>query len=371
MNNRHWRCDGESVRGASHERTGIGNQDALHYEAIAVGQEHWLLLIASDGHGGQAYFRSHLGSRYAVESAAIVLKQWALTADRDRIAELPPAIVHQWQQRVSDHLHQQAFTEQEWQLGRDEPWQGQRSMLKLQQDPKIAYGATLLLTLVTPQFALYLQLGDGDILWVDRTGKTQPALPKDDRQMGNQTLSLCTPNAWQQMQWAIVPHTAASWPALILVATDGYANSYTSDAHFFKIGSDYLKTIRQNGFDKVIAQLRQILTETSRRGSGDDVTLGILYLEATTASTVIQQPPDPPPPVPPKIRRWHWLGIPIAAVLLGGTAIAGYFLSTARSPTPASAVPSPSPTQQVKPKPSPKPAVPKKPAKPESDFPDD
>ena len=65
-------------------------------------------------------------------------------------------------------------------------------------------------------------------------------------------------------------------PELILLATDGYANSFREDAGFLKVGSDLLGIIRTDGLDKVNENLETWLTETSKAGSGDDITLGIL-----------------------------------------------------------------------------------------------
>ncbi|MCU0550218.1 MAG: protein phosphatase 2C domain-containing protein [Leptolyngbya sp. Prado105] len=264
-------CDGCSVRGASHKRNRLVNQDALHHEVIEIGQARSRLLAVSDGHGGQAYFRSQIGAQVAVQSAAIVVK--CLAQSESIAAELPKAIVEHWQMSVIEHWQQQPFTAQEWQQV------PQCERLKIEQNPAIAYGATLLLVLITPQFGLYFQIGDGDILLVDRTGKTQYVLPKDDRQFANQTISLCMPQAWRDCRMRVKDYSDQSFPAMILVATDGYANSYETDEDFLKIGADYLHSVRQMGFTQVIAQLPDILSETSRRGSGDDVTLGMIYLE--------------------------------------------------------------------------------------------
>jgi hypothetical protein len=65
-------------------------------------------------------------------------------------------------------------------------------------------------------------------------------------------------------------------PALILVATDGYANSFPSEEEFVKIGRDYREMIGQNGITYVGQQLEDFLKETSEGGSGDDITLGII-----------------------------------------------------------------------------------------------
>ena len=65
-------------------------------------------------------------------------------------------------------------------------------------------------------------------------------------------------------------------PALIIVSTDGYAKSYASDAGFEEVGRDLLKMIQVRGFASVEKNLEGWLHETTREGSGDDISVGLL-----------------------------------------------------------------------------------------------
>ena len=65
--------------------------------------------------------------------------------------------------------------------------------------------------------------------------------------------------------------------ALLLLATDGYGNSYEDDAAFEEIGPDYLALLRRVGPERVAAGLPGWLAEITRTGSGDDITLGLLW----------------------------------------------------------------------------------------------
>jgi hypothetical protein len=66
-------------------------------------------------------------------------------------------------------------------------------------------------------------------------------------------------------------------PALILLATDGYANSFRTDQDFLKVGSDMLEMIRRDGWQYVKNRLNGWLAEASQLGSGDDITVGLMY----------------------------------------------------------------------------------------------
>ena len=74
--------------------------------------------------------------------------------------------------------------------------------------------------------------------------------------------------------------TAAHLPALIMLATDGYANSFASDKDFLLAAHDYLAIVRAAG-RRSQATLRRELAEwlraTSAQGSGDDISVGIIY----------------------------------------------------------------------------------------------
>jgi serine/threonine protein phosphatase PrpC len=304
-----WRCVGETIRGASHERGNLPNQDAIEwypgYPNIGDGLP--LILAISDGHGSRKNFRSDQGSKLAVQTAIKVLQELFLGdrvqapsdakllgnseySDTALIADiaknrLPQKLVHEWTQAVEHHWQQTQLSpteELEWQQVQQE-WE--RSVKNARPDPHldqpltIPYGATLLAVLVTEQFTLYLQLGDGDILCVSAQDQVSSPFERDPRLIANETTSLCTPNAWRDIRVKIQFHAEfASEPApiLILLATDGYANSFSSSADFQKIGSDYREMIVSSGLKKVTQSLNQYLHETSQEGSGDDITLGII-----------------------------------------------------------------------------------------------
>jgi hypothetical protein len=64
---------------------------------------------------------------------------------------------------------------------------------------------------------------------------------------------------------------------MLLLSTDGYSNSFASPDAFLKAGADYLNAIRTEGAEGVRKELPKWLVETSENGSGDDITVGIIY----------------------------------------------------------------------------------------------
>lgn len=271
----YWRCSGKSVQGASHVRAGLPNQDALWWSPES-GAGPPLILAVSDGHGSAKSFRSHIGAKFAVLQATKQIQNFVLEKGRDAVAvqkQLPKIIASLWIKAVDRHIQEVPFTHEEWALL--EKKEGATARDAVVNNPSLAYGATLLAVVVTEEFILYLQLGDGDILCVDNHGKTTRPFALDERLIANQTTSLCTEDAWREVRLRLVPHSENS-PALILVSTDGYSNSFRSETDFLQIGQDYQEMIRSRGIDLVVQQLPNILSETSQQGSGDDITLGII-----------------------------------------------------------------------------------------------
>ena len=64
-----WAALSASVRGASHEQIGLGNQDAVRLGNPLAGTD-VLVVAVADGHGSTRSFRSERGSALAAECAA-------------------------------------------------------------------------------------------------------------------------------------------------------------------------------------------------------------------------------------------------------------------------------------------------------------
>ncbi len=277
-----WRIIGKSVQGASHVRTGLPNQDAICWLPES-GTGLPLVLAVSDGHGSAKCFRSDVGARLAVETTTKVIQEFLeslpeppnlSTIKRWAEENLRREIVRRWRDAVADDLSAKPFTSAE--LEQADAKVGGSKRRQVVPDPILAYGATLLTVVVAEPFILYLQLGDGDILTISEMGEVgRPPLPADERLFANETTSLCSRDAWRDFR-SHFQVLSGPPPALILVSTDGYANSFRNEADFLIVGADILEMIRSDGLDAVDERLQTWLTEASQEGSGDDITLGIL-----------------------------------------------------------------------------------------------
>ena len=277
-----WHTLGQSVRGASHLRSGLPNQDAVYWYPKS-GEGPPLIVAVSDGHGSPRSFRSDVGSRFAVEQTVALILDLLNIADSlstlsavKRLVEerLPQELVRRWRASVDAHIGKHPFTQKE--LDGVEANRGAKARREAEANPYLAYGATILGVLVTRDFILSLQLGDGDILNVMADNTITRPVPGDERLFANATTSLCTKNSWRDVRYRFQP-LYGQHPALIMLSSDGYANSFVNDKGFLKVATDILDILREDGVVAVADNLEDWLTDASKSGSGDDITLALLF----------------------------------------------------------------------------------------------
>jgi protein phosphatase 2C-like protein len=296
-----WQVIGHTVRGASHVRRETENQDCIRWKS----ERGRVILALADGHGSAKSFRSAIGSAFAVavsiEFASELLQAAPvetagqhedsrfLSLVKDRLeTDIPRRIVHKWSERVDQHLARNPFTEQE--LAALVEQDGQKSKQLIEKNGRLAYGSTLVTAIAMESFAVFWQIGDGDVLTVSVTGEVIRPVPTDARLIANETTSLCSHDAPRMFRYAILGTPAP----MIMLSTDGFANSFLDDEGFFKFGTDVSAIIVAEGLEKVKASLPDWLTEITARGSGDDISLGIIC----RPSLLTPAAPDPAPAAP-------------------------------------------------------------------------
>ncbi len=281
-----WQVVGGSERGASHRRAETLNQDAVGWSEQPDGFGP-IILSVSDGHGSAKYFRSRKGARLAVQKSEEVLKRFLESSEevmneekspltviaRSAKEQLPKELVRAWRTAVGEDLEENPLAAGE--LDSLQQKDGEKPRAAVEENPTLAYGATVLNIVVTREFLLYIQLGDGDILSVSEDGEVRRPLAEDDRLLANETTSLCSRDAWKdfRVEFQII---SGNPPALLFAATDGYSNSFQDDAGFLKVAQDFLGIIRKEGFAHLTRSLPSWLRQVTEEGSGDDITVGVI-----------------------------------------------------------------------------------------------
>lgn len=294
-----------TVRGATHRRAGLENQDrALLWTAgagplraftsglpVACAAAPPLVAAVSDGHGSPRHFRSALGAAFAAESLAESARAFVETPSDEPVeaaaGRLAADVVRRWLAKVEADYAERRPDEAE--RARRDAHAPPCDWEALDRNPAPAYGATLVAVLVTGTHVVYLQLGDGDLLAVSASGEVDAPLSRAEPMAGEATLSLCTPRAWQHIRTRVCPLDEAA-PALLMLSTDGYEKAFRDYEAFLKSGFDYLCLLqRDGGPDLVCAHLPAWLQEiTDDGGAGDDTTACLL------ARTAALRPAAPP-----------------------------------------------------------------------------
>lgn len=280
-----WSVCQASVEGASHRRSGTPNQDAIG-STEASNRSAGLVLALADGHGSPHCFRSEVGAQLGIEVALGLLGGFLAKSAQlgrgeiNRLAqtELPGELVMHWMFKVGQHRKANPFTEDEAHLLRSKRPGGDPAAPVSNATAALAYGATLMAVAVGDGFAVFFQLGDGDILLVpDAPGSVAPAMPPDAQLIANETTSLCLPNAEKLFRYRFLDFDEVPPPRLILASTDGYPNCFETEADFHKVGTDIRDAIVQEGLAQVGAELAGWLRQASDEGSGDDATIGLVW----------------------------------------------------------------------------------------------
>lgn len=226
---------GVSIQGGLHLKSGTVCQDAIQY----ITAPNYGVLAVADGHGSKRSPRSDRGSSFAVSAALEVLEPYAALISESKNPS------------VESFFHQYSCEE------------------------LLCYGSTLLAAITTERLWVNFQLGDGDQVIVWPEGRVERVFLPDKMLLGGETTSLCQSNAWRYMQMRIFE---VPLPKFLMISTDGYVNSFRSESDYLKAASDYFTLFGGTGPNDIFAALPDWLESTSSEGSGDDITVGLLYV---------------------------------------------------------------------------------------------
>lgn len=280
---------GECVQGASHKRIEKECQDSMKRVELDEGT---VILAVADGHGSDSCPFSKSGSSIAVNVFCKVMSgfyegykdnlEMLLTfLNREGDTKVAQAVDSEWKRRVLA-----AHTKQK----RDIPVteDGDKDKAKIFKQ----YGSTLVGLMITPIFVFAFQLGDGDITYIDNEGVEQVLVT--EKILGTETHSLSKIESWKKAISAVRrKDVAEQLPAMFMLSTDGFSNSYKNEAEFKKTCEDYFAMVKQHGTKAVDDNLKVWLTETSEQGCGDDITVLMAYFcedEAVSEKPVADKP---------------------------------------------------------------------------------
>lgn len=263
-----------TVIGASHIKNGTVCQDF----SLSCELPDRRISVVCDGHGGADYFRSDRGSRFAAEaftecmkdpdvisvlSAAATQKQQSI-----RIEQLIKSIIARWNELVERDIKEQSFGEDEL----SDVSEKARKRYETGQCLQSAYGTTLIGAVLAEDFWLGLQIGDGKCVVVSETGEFTQPIPWDEECFLNVTTSLCDENAAKEFRFCF----SRTLPAAVFIGSDGIDDCFAGDERLYDFYRVTLKSFAQTDEETAVAQLKEYLPTLSEKGSGDDMSVGIL-----------------------------------------------------------------------------------------------
>ncbi len=250
--------------------------------SASIAAKHYSMAVVCDGHGGQDYFRSDRGSRLATEAFA------ACTADPDFLRRLNRAESHaqvdmlarqlmktvilRWNEAVDDDILRDPIRPEELEAVSDKAKQRYLAGEKLQ----AVYGTTLLGFVCGRRWCFGVQIGDGSCVTANQFGVLATPIPADDRCFLNVTTSLSDENAFEEFRFWIAKDLEKDYPIAVFLGTDGIENSFAGAEKLLDFYRLVLKNTSACRNGDPTQELFAYLPTLSAKGSGDDISLGIL-----------------------------------------------------------------------------------------------
>jgi len=386
-----WQVHAASAVGAWHLKDGRPNEDAVaHRLTLPPGGSTLLVVAVADGHGDSRHFRSDRGAKMAVAAGASAMRDWSagisgrpaeikLSAQRS----LVPVVVAQWKAAVAADLAEEQFTVAETAMLAD-----------LALPPQTAYGSTLLIGAFTGGYAVFAQIGDGNIVAVRPDGEAISPVPEDSGLDGIHTTSLCQADAAAAFRIGVIQLAARPLFAALL-ATDGFGNAQVEDPWQPNLAADLVRFGLDHDQSWFASQVPDWAAQcASSGGSGDDSTIALVINSAvrlgrdrphrqppavTVPARTLELPvptrpqassedpgrqdpsrdrvsrePDGRRPRRSRNRAWAWIAATITVVLAG--LVLAFLLSGHGQPSPGPGH-LPRPSQAVTHRPSPTPSA--------------
>jgi len=261
-----------SIKGASHERSGLPCQDA----SLSYSGDNYNIIAVADGHGDPKHDLSEIGAKFAVESATDILKKLAddVAMQKDVLLsrmvkdDFPRLVLRRWRELANNDYRNRVLS-------------SNKDTVSDETDtPFTRYGTTLIAAIVTETQVIYAQIGDGDIVLLRDDKSYEIFSPVDQNLVGGATYSLSGNEA--------IRHFSCGSSSLagirgLFLSTDGLRNSYDDDSAFIRLLSAIAEMVDKDGIEVTKEVIIKQFVEFSKNGSGDDITIAAII--ATSAQS--------------------------------------------------------------------------------------
>lgn len=293
----------KTCQGASHIKSNKVCQDYSFSESTPE----LSIALVSDGHGGERYFRSHIGSELACEVSYDLIRifvkqmpsdffvgapltQYGVNGECcgqpskkhiDALRQLGNSIIAKWREKIETHAKGNPISAEEMSMVPEEYHMDLTDKNRLAK----VYGCTLIGYVQTPSYWFGFQIGDGKCFsFHQETGPKEPIM-WDDACFLNKTTSLCDSNASEKIRYSF--QGDGDFPFAVFLGSDGLDDSFGEDKNLINFYIQVLKLAYKSGPKNVENVLSSDLPILSKRGSQDDMSISAIY-DDTKADIVIE-----------------------------------------------------------------------------------
>jgi hypothetical protein len=295
MEDIHFSCQGESHKAI--------NKVCQDYSYSNVYENGVAIAVVCDGHGGQRYFRSDVGAKFACETtvknvgifienidsslfigrpyttaAAIATQvdnsEFNKESKEDKaFRQLFSSIIYDWTVQVREHAENNPITDAE-KEGLQEKWV---SEFNEGQSLEKVYGCTLMAYVQTQDYWFAFHIGDGKCISFDEKVRWKEPIPWDDRCFLNRTTSLCDAQAIDEFRYCYQGN--GEYPMAIFLASDGIDDSFGEEKNQVNFYIQILKKLKDSTKEEVYEEIASTLPQLSKIGSQDDMSISMIYDE--------------------------------------------------------------------------------------------
>ena len=267
-----------SVRGSEHT-----DQQALLEDCSGIYEDKGVrIAVTAGGRSDSPYFRSYIGAQFVrdtvLKSAAAFAKgikgEDLLRDERSMemlIRHLEGSIITGWQDQVHRHLESYPFQDEEIASIGDEPeYEKYIKAYKVKKNREYAYSATVVAVIVTEEYWLAIRNGNGSCAAIYEDESMQEPVPLYN---GTHLTSICDEKALWEFRHVCLQNI----PKAVFISTQGIGKC-------FKDRESFHSFIRNNIVLRLVDKgeeykdfLQTYLSELSRRGSREDMSMAVLW----------------------------------------------------------------------------------------------
>lgn len=257
-----------TAQGASHIKKNRECQDASKSFCC----KDYSIAVVCDGHGGDDYIRSAVGSEKASQIAIDNIKEFITHVNEENlkrhfdefIRPLQSSIISMWQSEIRNHWESNPITEEE----KSRLSEKAKKRYFINNNINSAYGTTLLAVAMTENYWFCFQVGDGRCVWIDQNSNFAQ-LKLDDKCFLNATTSLCDSDALEHFH----SHYSEDIPVAVFVGSDGIDDCFKNDTQLYNFYKTISYSFGTTQTEQAVEELKDFLPRLSQKGSGDDVSI--------------------------------------------------------------------------------------------------